>query len=390
MEAIGEDGALARDQQRPIGDVESGYSYFRDGDVVVAKITPCFENGKGAVMVDLHGGIGFGTTELIVVRPAPRKLDGKYLHWVFTSSGFRKSGEAEMFGAGGQKRVSEDFVRNFAHCWPQVSEQQRIAAFLDRETAKIDTLIQKQERLIELLAEKRQAVITHAVTKGIATTAPMKDSGFGCLGEVPKHWAVSCLKHVWTVTDCKHLTAEFVDEGIPLASIREAQCWTVDLTSARKTTARVYGQLVEGGRRPRPGDIIFTRNATVGQTAKVTDAHPLFAMGQDVCLLRKRCEHDSTDYLLYVMRSAVIQRQLADVTIGATFMRVNVDDICSLIVPTPPTAEQHVISQFLAAQTNKLDSLIARSNQSIELMKERRSALISAAVTGKIDVREAT
>jgi type I restriction enzyme S subunit len=113
-------------------------------------------------------------------------------------------------------------------------------------------------------------------------------------------------------------------------------------------------------------------------------------MGQDVCLLRKRCEHDSTDYLLYVMRSAVIQRQLADVTIGATFMRVNVDDICSLIVPTPPTAEQHVISQFLAAQTNKLDSLIARSNQSIELMKERRSALISAAVTGKIDVREAT
>ena len=143
----------------------------------------------------------------------------------------------------------------------------------------------EQQRLIELLKEKRQSVISHAVTKGLNPYAPMKHSGIEWLGDVPEHWGVVPLKRAWSVTDCKHVTADFVDEGIPLASIREVQSRYVDLENAKQTTARYYELLIEGDRRPSPGDLIFSRNATVGEVAQVTRENPPFAMGQDVCLL---------------------------------------------------------------------------------------------------------
>lgn len=196
MEAIGDDGSLNLDRTRPIGEVETGYTYFRDGDVTVAKITPYFENGKGAVMRGLVSGFGFGTTELVVARPKATETTSEYLHWLFISRPFRQLGEAAMYGAGGQKRVPDEFVRNFAVAFPDVAEQTAIASFLDRETAKIDALVAEQKKLIALLKEKRQAVISHAVTKGLNPDVPMKDSGIEWLGDVPAHWDVSRLKFV--------------------------------------------------------------------------------------------------------------------------------------------------------------------------------------------------
>lgn len=140
MDAIGEDGSLKLENEKPIKDLESGYTYFIDGDVTIAKITPCYENGKGALMQGLLSGIGFGTTELIVVRPKPKEVIGPFLNYVFKSPDFRNNGESHMYGAGGQKRVPDDFVRNFATAFPSISEQTQIAAFLDRETTKIDDL----------------------------------------------------------------------------------------------------------------------------------------------------------------------------------------------------------------------------------------------------------
>ena len=194
MEAISEDGSICLERTRPIAEVETGYTFFRDGDVTLAKITPCFENGKGALMRGLHAGIGFGTTELIVARPRPSEAAGSFLHWLFRSPNFRERGEASMYGAGGQKRVPDDFVRDFAWAFPPLNEQISIAAFLDRETAKIDALVAEQQKLVALLKEKRQALISHAVTKGLDPDVPMKDSGVEWLGEVPAHWELSVLK----------------------------------------------------------------------------------------------------------------------------------------------------------------------------------------------------
>ncbi|MDZ4115915.1 MAG: restriction endonuclease subunit S, partial [Xanthomonadaceae bacterium] len=123
MDAIGDDGAIRLDETRTLAQVENGYTYFRDGDVVIAKITPCFENGKGAVIRGLLDGVGFGTTELIVVRPKPQVATSDYLGWLFTSPTFRKDAEGAMYGAGGQKRVPDSFVRDYLDAVPPLDEQ---------------------------------------------------------------------------------------------------------------------------------------------------------------------------------------------------------------------------------------------------------------------------
>ena len=272
---------------------------------------------------------------------------------------------------------------------PPIDEQTAIAAFLDRETIKIDALISEQEKLIALLAEKRQVTISDAVTKGLNPNAPMMDSGVPWIGEVPAHWAVATLKRYWSITDCKHITAEFVDDGYPLASIREVQSRYVSLDAAKRTTRLYYEQLIEGGRQPLPGDLIFSRNATVGEVAQVEENHPPFAMGQDVCLLRPLSDDSSSDFMQFVIRSSVVVEQLKNMMIGSTFKRVNVEEIRGLQVPMPPPTEQAQIAAFVVQESDMLDVLERKIERAISLFRERRSALIPAAVTGQIDVRQA-
>lgn len=162
MEAIGDDGTLDLERTRRVGEVASGYTFFEDGDIAIAKITPCYENGKGAVMVGLHEGIGFGTTELIVMRPTQADCP-QWLYYLTMCSAFRLPGEALMQGAGGQKRVPDLFVKDYVAPVPPLDEQQAIADYLDVETTKIDTLITHTQEAIALLKELRAATIADAV-----------------------------------------------------------------------------------------------------------------------------------------------------------------------------------------------------------------------------------
>jgi type I restriction enzyme S subunit len=294
---------------------------------------------------------------------------------------------SESASSNTQDNLNAEKVRNLMAVVPPTDEQVAVAAFLDRETAKIDALVAEQRRLMDLLKEKRQAVISHAVTQGLNPDAPMKPSGIDWLGDVPVHWEVGPLKRYWSVTDCKHVTAEFVDDGIPVASIREVQSRWVALEDAKCTTEQFYDILIEGGRKPLPGDLIFSRNATVGEVAQVHVEHPRFAMGQDVVLLRKFSLSDSSDYLQHVIRSPIIILQLANMMIGSTFKRINVEEIRSFLIPSPPASEQAEIANFLEAQVAQFDTLTTEAQRAIDLLQERRTALISAAVTGQIDVR---
>lgn len=322
---------------------------------------------------------------IFLVRPTS-SYRTEYLYWVLSSNAFRHFCDLLSTGSTIQ-HLYQNVFENFAFAIPTIPEQIAIAAFLDRETAKIDALIEEQRRLIALLKEKRQAVISHAVTKGLDPNAPMKDSGIEWLGEVPAHWEVSALKRHWSVTDCKHITAEFVEEGIPLASIREVQSRFVNLAMAKQTTDGFFDQLIEGGRKPEAGDLIFSRNATVGEVAQVAAWHPPFAMGQDVCLLRRANGASCPDFMQLALRSLVGETQLAMLMIGSTFKRVNVEEIRNLLLPFPPPNEQHEIALLLLNLSASFDELSEEAEREIALLQERRAALISAAVTGKIDVR---
>jgi type I restriction enzyme, S subunit len=270
---------------------------------------------------------------------------------------------------------------------PPHDEQRRIASFVSAECEETDLLVVEQQQLIELLHEKRHALVSHAVTKGLDPNSPMKGSGVEWLGDIPAHWTVGPLKRFWTITDCKHITAEFVDNGVPVASIGEAKGYWVNLENAKQTTKEFSDLLMEGGRDPRAGDLIMTRNASVGDVAQVPVNLERFVLGQDVCLLRRADADMSPDYLQHALQSTGVRRQFERTMIGATFKRINVQDVRDLIIPWPPDQEQEEIATYLLQHKLANDSVVAQAESAIALLNERRTALISAAVTGKIDVR---
>ena len=172
MEAVGEYGGLDLEQTRMLADVSSGYTEFQDGDVVVAKITPCFENGKAALAEGLLNGAAYGTTELHVLR-AGRAVDRRFLFYTAISDTYRKLGESEMYGAGGQKRVPPAFCKDYSVPLPPLPEQQQIAAFLDWKTGQIDALIARKRELLEKL---RRSALPLSPKPSRAGSIPLRSS----------------------------------------------------------------------------------------------------------------------------------------------------------------------------------------------------------------------
>lgn len=386
MEAIGEDASLRLDQTRPVESVRNGYSFFQDGDVAFAKVTPCFENGKAAVMAGLAEGVGFGTTELTVVRANSRILN-RFLFYVLTEDRFRQLGKSAMTGAGGLKRVPDLFTKDFSFPLPSLAEQGQVVDFLDRETAQIDGLIGKQERLIELLAEKRQAIITYAVTKGLKPTAPTKPSGIPWLGDVPAHWRVAALKHVLRIpiSDGPHETPEFLDEGVPFVSAEAVSKGVINFSKIRGFISVADNERYSRKYSPRRGDIYMVKSgATTGVTALVeTDQEfniwsPLAAIRCDDTVL--------PEFLLAFLRSRAFLDSIALHWSFGTQQNIGMGVLGDLPVAVPPMDEQRRIAEHLSLKFRAMDRLQLGCTRSIELLKERRSALISAAVTGKIDV----
>jgi type I restriction enzyme S subunit len=385
MEAVSSTGDIRVTDMRPASDLAQGFTYFRRNDVLVAKITPCYENGKGAFLNRLPTEIGFGSTEFIVLRAGPG-LDAEYLYLLTMTPQFRERGAISMTGSAGQQRVPLDFVRNYEVPLPPLEEQERIARFAKYANSRFARLIRNKRRLIALLNEEKQAIIQQAVTRGLDPDAPMKPSGVAWLGEIPAHWEVSQLRRHWSVTDCKHLTVPFVDEGIPLASVAEVRGFELDLTHAKQTSREWYEHLVSGNRAPRRGDLIYCRNVSVGNCSYV-HSDEVFAMGQDVCLIRSQQQNQR--YLNYLLHSEFMADQLARLLLGSTFRRINVSQILSLLVLVPSVLEQGQIASWLDARTREIDQALAIIKQEIDLIREYRTRLIADVVTGQIDVREA-
>ena len=387
MDAVGEYGGLLLDFCRPIASVLEGYTYFREGDIVVAKITPCFENGKGAIGAGLENGVAFGTTELHVIRPGPA-LDKHFLFYITLSDHFRRMGTASMYGAGGQKRVPAEFIRDFYHPLPGYEEQKVIAAFLDRETAKIDALIEKKDRLIELLQEKRTALITQAVTKGLDPTVPMKDSGVEWLGKIPVNWEVKPFtKYTVERSDYRGKTPVKVASGVFLVTARNVRMGLIDYACSQEFVAEEEYDMIMRRGLPKKGDILFTTEAPLGNVAMI-DREDI-ALAQRIIRFRMNGKYLDSRFTLYAMMSGSFHAQLLSLSTGSTAEGLKASKLPMLRIATPSLAEQSGIVAFLDREIAKIEVLVARIGEAIDRLKEYRTAVISAAVTGKINVREA-
>ena len=398
MEAIGEYGGLELGQTRSIADIASGYTEFDDGDIIVAKITPCFENGKGALAVGLKNGAAFGTTEIHTLR-ALQGFENRLLFYLTISSPFRSQGEGSMYGAGGQKRVPPDFCKDFRIPLPPLSEQTTIADFLDRETEKIDTLVAKKQNLIERLKEKRTALISQTVTRGLPPDEArkagfdphpkLKPSGVEWLGDVPERWDIVQLRRFlrFVTSGSRGWAEHYTEDGAVFVRIGNLTRSSVkiDLSNVQHVTPPAGTE----GERTRivAGDLLLSITAYIGSVAVTDESLEVAYVSQHIALLRFDAGRLEPKFVAYAILTDFGQAQLNGQGYGGTKIQLALDDVKGFWLPVPPLPEQTAIADFLDRETAKIDRLIAKIETAIERLREYRTALITAAVTGKIDVR---
>jgi type I restriction enzyme S subunit len=293
-----------------------------------------------------------------------------------------------MYGAGGQKRVPDSFVRDFIAAWPPVVEQRIIATFLDRETAKIDALVAEQRRLMELLKEKRQAVISHAVTKGLNPDAPMKDSGSQVMGDIPDHWTIRPLRRLakrgTSITYGIVQAGPDVDGGIPYIRTSDMSGDSLPVDGYLRTTREIDKAYSRS--KVQPNDLVVAIRATLGkgllvpgylEGANLTQGTAKVSPGPDIL----------PRYLYWAFNSQYCQESVLSVAKGSTFLEITLDALRRICLAVPPILEQEAIVAYLDEVVARLDYLATEARSMTNVLAERRQGIVSAAVTGQIDVR---
>jgi type I restriction enzyme S subunit len=356
----------------------SNYKVVHPGDLAVNKM----KAWQGSLGVSEHHGIV--SPAYITCKVNQSKVAGRYLHYLLRSKPLIGALDAISYGVRvGQWDMRFEDFKQVSLTYPPLAEQDRIVAFLDEKTAEIDRLIAKKQRQIDLLDEQKAILINRAVTRGLHPQAELQDSGIPWIGPIPKGWEVKRVRHAFRVIDCKHLTVPFTETGFDLISIGELDGMVVSVANSKKTDVKHFSVLSDGERKLQAGDIIFSRNASVGKCSIVREPTGC-AMGQDVCLLRPLMLNP--EFGVRFLRSPAFQKQIAELLVGSTFNRINISELKELYVLHPGAIEVPKLLEFLTDIDAKASVLHSKLESQIQTLQTLRSTLIAHAVTGKIKV----
>ena len=351
----------------------------RGGDVIISTVRTYL---RAIAAIEASESNLIVSTGFAVVRP--RHLESAFASYVLRAPHFVERVVANSVGVG-YPAIKPGRLALFTIAYPCAEKQRAIAAFLDRETSKIDGLVERKERLIELLQEKRTALIAGAVTRGLDPNAPMKDSGVVWLGEIPTHWDSKALKRQFRV----------VNGSTPKSG--EPDNWNGDIPwvtpdDLGKMSGRVLNEPARYITRKGyascstqmvcAGSLILSTRAPIGHLA-ISGAPVCTNQGCRSLMPRHACSE--TYFYFQILATRPVLEASGR---GSTFRELAKQDLESVVLLAPPQDEQIAIAAFLDSETAKTDMLIAKVRQAIDLLKEFRTALISAAVTGKIDIRE--
>lgn len=359
-----------------------GYFLVKKNDIIVNKLLAWM----GAIGISAYDGVTSPAYD--VLRPS-RKFSSVFFNYLFrcgvcfTEFRRRSRGIMDM-----RLRLYFDEFGQIQIPFPPLAEQNNIVEFLDAETLKIDGLISKQERLIALSQEKRQALIYHAVTKGLNPNAPRKDSGVAWLGEIPEHWKVSALSYRFEVQlgkmlDEKKITGKHL---APYLRNTDVQWGEINLENLPQMDFseedRKKFSLIEN-------DLLVCEGGDIGRcaiwTGEISECYYQKALHR---LRPIKNERDSIQFLFYLMFSAAKTGVFTAAGDSSTISHLTAEKLKKHRFPFPPTTEQREIAEYLNRETAKIDALIEKTRQAIKLLQEHRTALISSVVTGKIDVRQ--
>lgn len=354
-----------------------------EGDVIITKDSESWEDiaVPAFVPADLKGVVcGY---HLAHIRPNS-DIKGEYLFWSLCVPRLNHQFRIEAHGIT-RFGLGKYSIDNSLFLLPPINEQKSIASFLYCETKQIDFLISKKERQIELLQNKRAALISHAVTKGLDPIVKMKDSGIELLGQIPEHWRTKRLKYISTVND--ETLSETTDPDFELLYVDISN---VDPVSGIKNKEPMTFENApsRARRRVRHGDIIISTVRTyLRAISPINDPEPNLIVSTGFAVIRPK-ESIESQFAAYALRAPYFVEEVVANSVGVSYPAINASELITFNIALPPLPEQCTIAEFLDHQTGQIDALIEKVLVSIEKLRKYRTALISAAVTGKIDVRK--
>ena len=351
--------------------------YLYDGESVLF-------GRKGTIDKPLYVNEKFWTVDTMFYSVILEQTHGRFLYFFATTLQFNLLATQTALPS-----ITQTDLGNYLISYPTYQEQQTIAQFLDHKTQKIDQLIAKKQTLIDKLNEQRIALITHAVTKGLNPAVTLKDSGVEWLGEVPKHWDVVRLRYITEkITSGSRGWAQyFADEGEQFLRITNLSRKSISLLEDDMRRVNPP-EGTEGERtKTQDGDILVSITADLGSIAVIPENYEASYVSQHIALIRPEPKQFDSKWIAYCLFSHAGKAQLLGAGYGGTKVQLGLADIKEVYIPIPPLLEQTKIIEQLVEQIDRLDRMIDLNQQTIDKLKEYRTALITAAVTGKIDLR---
>lgn len=372
LDAFGTNGNIEQYESKPLEEVYGGYTYFQEGDIAIAKITPSFQNGKGAICEGLKNKIGFGTTELYIIRPK-KDTSTKFLWYSLRAKPFIDGGVASMRGVAGQQRVTSEFLKNYEIIDISPARQQRIATFLDHHTAYIDALINKNQQLLELLNEKRMSTIEKLLKQ--AETGEYVKLKY-VIDSLPGY-SFSSDEFSSNSEDIRLLRG--INVGVGEVRWDETAYWPNELAEDFEKYRLKPDDIVLGLDRPWISNGI--------RIAQLDESDCPSLLVQRVLRIRSKPEI-LQKYILLNLSSERFRQYFEPITTGVSVPHISNKQVGEFEIPLPTeSCQSSIISRWeiFSQRMHRLEDLIERS---IDLLQEKRQSLITAAVTGQIDVSD--
>ncbi|WP_144613194.1 restriction endonuclease subunit S [Bacillus cereus] len=347
----------------------------RKGDILLSVRAPV-----GALnMSNVSYAIGRG---LCAIRA--EKITTEFLWFCLLSA--KKELNTRLKGSTFEAVTTEDVKNITIVCPVNDEEQNKISSYLTRKVFEINNLITEKEKIITLLEEKRQSMITEAVTKGLNPNMKMKDSGVEWIGKIPEHWELNLLKrYCGRITDGSHFSPEIVDDGFSYVTVKDIQNSEVNVKNALKISEGDYLELCKSGCQPQRGDVLLSKDGTIGKVAVTTNEE--YVVLSSIAILTPN-QLIGSYYLAYWLRSKINFDQMESYLAGAALRRLTLQTINKFKIIVPPVVEQIKIVEYLDKELRVLENCISEVSNQIQKLKEYRQSLIYEAVTGKIDVRD--
>ena len=391
MESLSTDGAIYCSSQLPFDEIQSGLTLFETGDVVFAKITPCMENGKGALVRQMPTRYAFGSTEFHVLRPS-KTIAGRFLYYATFNPTFRAYAAENMTGAAGQKRVSSRFLKDTRLFLPPLPEQQRIAAYLDASCAAIDAAVAAKRRQLEMLDGLRRDIIQRAVTHGLEEHSSLKQTGNVWMSQIPATWELVSLKRISAIQTGLTLGKVYEGQLIERPYLRVANVQDGHLSLEEMTSIEVPEQVARRVEL-RPGDVLMTEGGDLDKLGRGT----IWSGEIPDCLHQNhifaiRCfKHKLRAEFLAYLTASRYGRDYFEATGKRTtnLASTNSTKVGLFPIPRPSIEEQRAICSFLDDKLVQITQIIKGIETQITTLTAYRKSLIHECVTGQRRITEA-